>query len=277
MGVAVLEGRIYALGGQFGSVDLADAAVYTPDAGAGRWDELPPLRVARNHLAAAAVAGTVIAISGRSALGLRAEVERYDFAAGAWVLARPIPTARGGSAAAAIGARVFVFGGEGNTGVAGGIFPQTEVYDAGTDQWEARADMSVPRHGIGAAVVGDRILLPGGGPVQGFGVTAAHTAYLPASSDLPSFRRGDASGDGVLDIGDALMMLRALFEGTALVCADAADTDDDGTLAIADAVRLLEFLFLGGPAPAPPFPGLDGDPTPDGLDCVSAGAAPEGR
>jgi hypothetical protein len=36
-----------------------------------------------------------------------------------------------------------------------------------TDRWEAYAPMSTPRHGLGAALVGDAIHVAGGGPAMG--------------------------------------------------------------------------------------------------------------
>ena len=38
--------------------------------------------------------------------------------------------------------------------------------------------MRLPRHGIGAAAVGDLIYIPSGAPVEGFGTTAAHDALV---------------------------------------------------------------------------------------------------
>ena len=48
--------------------------------------------------------------------------------------------------------------------------------------WTSLAAMRTPRHGIGAAVVGNRIFVPGGATVQGFGAVATHDAFeAPAS------------------------------------------------------------------------------------------------
>lgn len=88
-----------------------------------------------------------------------------------------------------------------------------------------------------------------------------------------SFRRGDANGNGDVDIADAVFVLASLFVPGASPtdCADAADANDDGALDVSDAVRLLSALFTGtsGPLPAP-YPGCGTDPTVDGLDCGSA-------
>lgn len=82
------------------------------------------------------------------------------------------------------------------------------------------------------------------------------------------FLRGDANGDGAVDVSDATTILGYLFLGTAAPdCLKTLDADDDGTVVITDPVYLLDYLFSGGAAPPPPFPGLGFDPTPDGLTC----------
>jgi pimeloyl-ACP methyl ester carboxylesterase len=82
------------------------------------------------------------------------------------------------------------------------------------------------------------------------------------------FRRGDANGDGRMDISDAARTLVVLFVDPAarLACEDAADSNDDGRIDIADASFSLNYLFSGGPAPAPPGPERCGaDPSADEL------------
>ncbi len=267
-GIAVLAGKIYAAGGQDGSTSLADFTAYTPDAGGGSWETLSPLPAPRNHLAAASACGALFALSGRSDRGLLPEVYRFDPALLAWMAVSPIPTPRGGIAAAALGTGIYVFGGEGNPGDPKGIFPLTERYDCKTDSWEARMDMLAPRHGIGAAALGDFIFIPGGSTVEGFGTSGANTGFLPGADDLPPFRRGDAHRDGTLDLADPVRLLLYLFASAqAIPCVDAGDFDDDGALAIADAVGLLIYLFLQGPPPPPPALPEGGDPSGDFLGC----------
>jgi hypothetical protein len=84
-----------------------------------------------------------------------------------------------------------------------------------------------------------------------------------------SFRRGDTTADGRLDITDAVALLGHLFLGApgALACRRSADADDSGRLEITDAIHLLGFLFLGGPPPPAPFPDCGFDSTHDTLDC----------
>ncbi|MBI4603354.1 MAG: hypothetical protein HY721_15490 [Planctomycetes bacterium] len=84
-----------------------------------------------------------------------------------------------------------------------------------------------------------------------------------------AFVRGDATGDGAVDIADPIRTLSYLFLADRIACLAAADSNDDDQVDIADAVWTLGFLFQGGPPPPPPFPdpGFDED-TPGPLGCA---------
>ncbi len=88
--------------------------------------------------------------------------------------------------------------------------------------------------------------------------------------DVPvaGFLRGDANGDGTIDISDALKTLFVLFRGAATNCEDSLDADDDGSMAIGDAIYILAYLFRSGPAMPVPFLAAGDDPTADVLDCA---------
>ncbi|MBI4603173.1 MAG: hypothetical protein HY721_14535, partial [Planctomycetes bacterium] len=69
------------------------------------------------------------------------------------------------------------------------------------------------------------------------------------------FRRGDADGNGEVNLTDAIFTLNRLFKGGPPPdCADAADVNDDGKLDLTDPVHLASHLFRGGPAPERPGP-----------------------
>ncbi len=83
------------------------------------------------------------------------------------------------------------------------------------------------------------------------------------------FRRGDADGNGELDLSDAIFTLLQLFAGGASSpCLKAADADDSGELDVSDAVHVLRHLFAGGPPPADPFDRCGEDATEDALSCI---------
>ena len=103
---------------------------------------------------------------------------------------------------------------------------------------------------------------------------ATDTPTFEAENDVSSgcggeesFRRGDATADGGIDLSDGVSILNWLFlGGPQPPCQDAADTNDSGGIDLSDAVSILNFLFLGGVEPAPPGPTDPGvDPTPDDL------------
>jgi len=173
-GVAVLDGRIVVAGGLRG-VSVADASIFDPQTNA--WSPLQPLAVARDHLAAATVGGRVYAAAGRDGGALKAALEVLDATNGSWSRRADIPTARGGCAAAELAGRLVVLGGEGNGADPAGIFHQNESYDPGSDRWRSDAPMRTGRHGIGAAVVGARLYVPGGATQEGFGAAAVNESF----------------------------------------------------------------------------------------------------
>lgn len=85
------------------------------------------------------------------------------------------------------------------------------------------------------------------------------------------FRRGDADGNGTVNLTDAVFTLNALFQGgPQSACQDASDADDNGLLNLTDPVFTLNYLFRGSGLPPPP-PGpteLGADPTEDPLTCA---------
>jgi hypothetical protein len=83
---------------------------------------------------------------------------------------------------------MFVFGGEGNAASAAGTFAENEAYDVDTDEWFAAEPMRLPRHGIGAGTIGNRIYIPGGGPVEGYSTTVQSDFFEVAQEIvLPQF------------------------------------------------------------------------------------------
>jgi hypothetical protein len=62
--------------------------------------------------------------------------------------------------------------------------------------------------------------------------------------------RGDANGDGVLDISDGISMFGCLFLGGNCPDDDCKrDANGDGKFDISDPISLLSFIFMGGPPP----------------------------
>ena len=160
IGVAALDGKIYAVGGR--GLDLKTVAtVEAYDPARNAWTKLAPLPEARDHLAVVAVGGRIHAIGGRfGASRDNTNIhEIYDPAANTWQTAAPLPTPRSSVAAALYHGRIVVDGGECNNGR---TFDQNEAYDPKTGTWATLAPMPAGRHGFGAAVVGDVLYFAGG-------------------------------------------------------------------------------------------------------------------
>jgi hypothetical protein len=174
---AVLDSKIYVFGGAREGASVAFASAY--DVAMDTWEDLPDMPVRREHCAAGAIGGKLYIVGGRAdgIEGLDTTSFEFDPASPGYVPIAPIPTPRGGVAAAVLGDQLFVFGGEGSEDAPNGVFPDVEAYDPATDSWEVYPAMDVPRHGFGAAVVGDRIYLMGGATRQGGGADSASSVY----------------------------------------------------------------------------------------------------
>ena len=156
--VGVIDGKIYVAVGGFGSRVFA---VYDP--AANSWQALPPLAIARDHVAGAVIGHTLYVIGGTDRLNLTVtdRVEAYDVAVGTWVAKTAMPTARSGCAGVVLGDEIVVLGGEGDPGT-GRVYATVEAYDPATDRWRTLPPMKTARHGLGAAVVDGTIYAPGG-------------------------------------------------------------------------------------------------------------------
>jgi hypothetical protein len=88
---------------------------------------------------------------------------------------------------------------------------------------------------------------------------------------LPAARlaRGDANGDGQLDVSDALAVLLYLYSGldAGSLCLEAGNSNDDTHLDLTDAVSILQHLFISQAPLPPPFPDCGVDPTFLSLSC----------
>jgi hypothetical protein len=81
------------------------------------------------------------------------------------------------------------------------------------------------------------------------------------------FMRGDANSDGVFDVSDVITTFDYIFQGEYVPCDQALDSNDDDLIDIGDAVYSLMALFAGGAEPAPPGARCGLDETPGTLTC----------
>jgi Kelch motif len=158
----VIDGRLYAAGGAENGAALGRLEIY--DFARDRCSVGPPMRVAREHLAATVQRGALYVLAGRAAgRGNFAVAERYVPSRRRWERLPAMRKPRGGIAAATVGGRVVVVGGEEDAGT----IAEVESYDPRRRRWRREPPLLTPRHGLGAVAFRSSIVVLEGGPVPG--------------------------------------------------------------------------------------------------------------
>ena len=200
---AAAGGKLYVIGGASmhpGSTEPAVlgnrphralSTVEEYDPAANTWRERSAMPTARNHAAAGSVGGKIYVIGGRvgsafvSVLSSNVTtVEEYDPATDQWgILKAPMPTARSAVASAVHNGKIYVVGGEMRNEQMFAAFRAFEGYDPVANRWTVMPPMAVPRHGLAAAVVGNRMHLVSGDVQSAGGISGVkvdidlHDAY----------------------------------------------------------------------------------------------------
>ncbi|MCA1669100.1 MAG: hypothetical protein LC793_17235 [Thermomicrobia bacterium] len=162
LAVAVLDGKIYAVGGERDGVPVATASVYDPVTDA--WSALPPLPDGRTDLAAAGAGGKLYVLGGTTVAGTvpkrpgLATVSVYDPATLQWSAAPAMPTARSGLATVTVGTMIYALGGQQN----GTSLKAAERFDPQTQSWSALASLRDARRNLAATSRENTLYAAGG-------------------------------------------------------------------------------------------------------------------
>jgi len=135
------------------------------------------------------------------------------------------------------------------------VLPPGEYFVRFSMSEEAREDPQIGD--FHKEIVSEFDVIPGAATVN----VLPDVAMYPRSPECARvgvfFSRGDVSGDGRVDIADAVQIFQYLFLGndsTVPLCFDAADKNGNRILDLSDGIGLLGFLFRGEDPPASPFP-----------------------
>jgi N-acetylneuraminic acid mutarotase len=207
VGVAVLDGRLYALGGFLDQNRRPHADCFVYGADGERWTPIAPLPAAAGAMACVAFNGNIHAIGG--ATGDTAETRRslerhliYDPRENRWRNAAPLPTARDHIGIVAANGLIHAIGGRVDTFYTNSHFHHT--YDPREDAWRMRNPFPTARSGHGATLYRGRIFCMGGegsnrvyGQNEGYDIASdTWHAYAPMATPR--------HGMGAVTIGDAI-------------------------------------------------------------------------
>lgn len=173
MVVAVVDGKIYAIGGYNGA-PLAVVEEYDP--AANTWRSRAPMPTTRWSLAGAAVNGRIYALGGYDNQIRHTWVEEYDPVANTWRSRTSMLTGRSDLAVAVVTGRLYAIGGQPEHD---NPLTTVEEYNPVTDTWRNRASLLSARRHFGVAVSDGRIYAVGG---RGENMSILETveAYTPA-------------------------------------------------------------------------------------------------
>jgi serine/threonine-protein kinase PknK len=173
MAWAVLNDKIWVLGGLRNGVALQTVESYDPHTGA--WQTGPPLPIPLHHAAAATYRGEVVVLGGASEALAQASNKVFALRGGNWVELPTLTHARAAPAAAVVGDKLVAVGGQN----AKKLVPQTEVFD-GTS-WRDAADLPTPREHLAAASDGTFVYAVGGRFLSADKNSAAFERFDPQS------------------------------------------------------------------------------------------------
>lgn len=159
LGLVMMDGCVYAVGGWEGKSRLDSVERYDPELNS--WSFIPPLKMAVTSPAVVAYRGSLFVTGGailEDGDGIEL-VQRYDWVTGCWQEMSSMLIPRSGSAACVLGNYIYVVGGwhasTENTN-------KVERYDVARNKWEFVAPMLERRYRPAAAALDGKMYVLGG-------------------------------------------------------------------------------------------------------------------
>jgi N-acetylneuraminic acid mutarotase len=153
VGVAVVNGKIYAIGGNQNSEILSVNQEYDPVT--NTWSNKKAMPTPRTNFGIAVVENKIYVIGGETGEGYVSTGvnEVYDPATDSWETKTSMPTPRSALEANVVDGKIYLVGGTQNV---------NEVYDPATDAWETKSSMPTGVRYYASAVVNNKIYFIGG-------------------------------------------------------------------------------------------------------------------
>ena len=160
---AVLDGKLYAAGGESEDDGAASNLVERYDLATKAWEAVAPMAEAREYHGMAVLDGKLYAAGGENGdNGYLSSVEQYDPATNAWEAVAPLPSARRDHAMAVLDGKLYAVGGFNRNGGHNNYLSSVERYDPSLNAWEAVAPMASARQEHAVAVFDGKLYAVGG-------------------------------------------------------------------------------------------------------------------
>jgi N-acetylneuraminic acid mutarotase len=163
-GVAVVNGKIYAIGGLTDN-DNAVSITEEYNPAKNEWVTMAPMPTPRSGFAVAVYQNKIYCIGGT--IGGNAYIpnnEVFDPLTNTWQTKSSMPTPRADMSASVVSGKIYVIGGKHYSGVTPNYNETNinEVYDPATDSWSVKTSIPTGVQGYASVVLGNKIYVMGG-------------------------------------------------------------------------------------------------------------------
>lgn len=172
LGVAVVNGKIYAIGGLSYASHLSTNEMYDPST--NTWTTMAAMPTARSDFAIAVYQNKIYCIGGETGPGEMGAVivtganEVYDPATNTWEQKATLPTPRNEMQANVVNEKIYVIGGTQCLGILHHqSFNNNDVYDPENDSWSTASALPVASWSYASTVLDDKIYVVSGGAQKG--------------------------------------------------------------------------------------------------------------
>ncbi|XP_047628725.1 kelch-like protein 18 isoform X4 [Phacochoerus africanus] len=162
VGVAVVNGLLYAIGGYDGQLRLSTVEVYNPET--DTWTRVGSMNSKRSAMGTVVLDGQIYVCGGYDGNSSLNSVETYSPETDKWTVVTPMSSNRSAAGVTVFEGRIYVSGG--HDGLQ--IFNSVEHYNHHTATWHSAAGMLNKRCRHGAASLGSKMFVCGGYDGSGF-------------------------------------------------------------------------------------------------------------
>ncbi|XP_004449785.1 kelch-like protein 18 isoform X1 [Dasypus novemcinctus] len=162
VGVAVVNGLLYAIGGYDGQLRLSTVEVYNPET--DTWARVGSMNSKRSAMGTVVLDGQIYVCGGYDGNSSLNSVETYSPDTDKWTVVTPMSANRSAAGVTVFEGRIYVSGG--HDGLQ--IFNSVEHYNHHTATWHPTASMLNKRCRHGAASLGSKMFVCGGYDGSGF-------------------------------------------------------------------------------------------------------------